>query len=112
MAEIAGWTGYDFIMIDLEHGFGGVSETLRCIHALSSSNTPIVVRVPEVNLVWVMKILDLGPHGIIFPLVNCLKTAKRAVSYCRYPPDGVRGVATGIVRASSYGMDPVKVTEY
>ncbi|XP_054823983.1 uncharacterized protein LOC129321982 [Prosopis cineraria] len=112
MAEIAGWAGYDFIIIDLEHGFGGISEALRCIHALTSANTPVIVRVPEVNHVWVKKVLDLGPHGLIFPLIDGPETAKRAVSYCRYPPDGVRGVATPIVRASRFGMDLDYAREY
>ncbi|XP_054787932.1 uncharacterized protein LOC129293845 [Prosopis cineraria] len=112
MAEIAGWTGYDFIIIDLEHGFGGVSEALHCIQALTSTNTQVIVRVPEVNHVWVKKVLDLGPHGLIFPLVDGPETAKKAVSYCRFPPYGVRGVATSIVRASRFGMDPEYAREY
>lgn len=112
MAEIAGWAGYDFIIIDLEHGFGGISEALRCIHAISSANTPIIVRVPEVNHVWVKKVLDLGPQGLIFPLIDGPETAKRAVSYCRYPPYGVRGVATPIVRASRFGIDQEYANEY
>ncbi|XP_016161766.1 uncharacterized protein LOC107604648 [Arachis ipaensis] len=112
MVEIAGWSGYDFVILDLEHGFGGISEGLRCIHALTAANTPVIVRVPELSHVWVKKVLDLGPQGIIFPLVDGPESAKKAVSYCRYPPNGVRGVATPIVRASRFGIDESYAKKY
>ncbi|KAL4343858.1 hypothetical protein HN51_062070 [Arachis hypogaea] len=112
MVEIAGWSGYDFVILDLEHGFGGISEGLRCIHALTAANTPVIVRVPELSHVWVKKVLDLGPQGIIFPLVDGPQSAKKAVSYCRYPPNGVRGVATPIVRASRFGIDESYAKKY
>ena len=112
MAEIAGWAGYDFVILDLEHGFGGISEALRCIHALVAAKTPVIVRVPELSHVWVKKVLDLGPQGIVFPLVDGPESAKKAVSYCRYPPKGVRGVATPIVRASMFGIDEQYAERY
>ena len=112
MAEIAGWAGYDFVILDLEHGFGGISEALRCIYALVAAKTPVIVRVPELSHVWVKKVLDLGPQGIIFPLVDGPESAKKAVSYCRYPPNGVRGVATPIVRASMFGIDEQYAKRY
>ncbi|KAI4327441.1 hypothetical protein L6164_019901 [Bauhinia variegata] len=112
IAEIAGWAGYDFVIVDIEHGFGGISEALRCIHALGAANTPVIVRVPELSHVWVKKVLDLGPQGIIFPLIDGPESAKKAVSYCRYPPCGVRGVATPIVRASRFGIDEGYANQY
>ncbi|XP_028794280.1 uncharacterized protein LOC114749907 [Neltuma alba] len=97
MAEIAGWIGYDFIMIDLEHGLGGISETLRCIHALNSSNTPVIVCIPKVNHVWVMKVLDLGPHGLIFPLDGIMieKAVEKVVEIAAV--EGVDGIMVGPV---------------
>lgn len=105
IAEIAAFAGYDFVILDMEHGYGGIADALPCIHALTAANTPVVIRVPENSHVWVKKVLDLGPAGIVFPLINDADQAQRAVSYCRYPTRGVRGVATPIVRASRFGID-------
>ncbi|KAJ3692734.1 hypothetical protein LUZ60_011829 [Juncus effusus] len=105
MSEIAALAGYDFIVLDMEHGPGGIPEALHCLQALSSTNTPVIIRVPEISHVWALKALDLGPHGIWFPSVESAKSAELAVSYCRYPPRGVRGTAHSLVRQSAYGFD-------
>nr|CAD1821490.1 unnamed protein product [Ananas comosus var. bracteatus] len=51
------------------------------------------------------KALDLGPQGIMFPIGRLPRAAELAVSYCRFPPRGVRGSAHTVVRASAYGLD-------
>ncbi|XP_074265018.1 uncharacterized protein LOC141587429 [Silene latifolia] len=104
LAEIAGHAGYDFVVIDMEHGFGGIPEALDCLRALSATSTPAIIRLPESTETWAKKALDLGPQGIMFPMIQSHKDARKAVSYCRYPPDGVRGAAHPIVRASGYGV--------
>lgn len=55
---------------------------------------------------WAKKALDLGPQGLMFPMIHTPKLAREAASYCRYPPAGIRGVAHPIARASKYGLDP------
>lgn len=92
-------------MVDMEHGHGGVSDTLPCLHALAATNTAAVLRIPETSAAWAKKALDLGPQGIMFPMIDGPKSARKAVSYCRFPPNGVRGSAHTIVRASDYGID-------
>ncbi|GMH09295.1 hypothetical protein Nepgr_011136 [Nepenthes gracilis] len=105
IAEIVGHAGYDFIVVDMEHGYGGLSEALSCLHALAASQTPAIIRLPECSPMWVKKALDLGPQGLMFPMIHTPELARQAVSYCRYPRTGVRGVAHPIVRASKYGLD-------
>ncbi|KAH6778381.1 Phosphoenolpyruvate carboxylase family protein [Perilla frutescens var. frutescens] len=112
LAEIAGLAGYDFAVVDMEHGHGGISDALRCIHALASTNTPVVLRIPESSATWAKKALDLGPQGIMFPMIECSESSRKAVSYCRYPPHGVRGSAHTIVRASGYGIDEGYLSNY
>ncbi|KAL2543780.1 Phosphoenolpyruvate carboxylase family protein [Forsythia ovata] len=51
------------------------------------------------------KALDLGPQGLIFSMIDNPDLAQQAVSYCRYPPNGIHGAAHPIVRASKYGID-------
>ncbi|KAL9239759.1 hypothetical protein vseg_014051 [Gypsophila vaccaria] len=105
LAEIAAHAGYDFVVVDMEHGFGGIPEALSCLRALSAASTPAILRLPESSAAWAKKALDLGPQGIMFPMINSPLDALNAVSYCRYPPKGVRGAAHPIVRASAYGVD-------
>ncbi|GMH29775.1 hypothetical protein Nepgr_031618 [Nepenthes gracilis] len=105
IAEIAGLAGYDFAVVDMEHGYGGISDALQCLRALAATQTPAILRLPESSATWAKKALDLGPQGVMFPMIDGPKSAKKAVSYCRYPPNGVRGAAHPIVRASGYGID-------
>ncbi|XP_068635041.1 uncharacterized protein [Aristolochia californica] len=111
-AEIAGLAGYDFAVVDMEHGPGGISDALPCIRALAASGTPAILRLPESSADWTKKALDLGPEGIMFPMIESPKAAKKAVSYCRFPPDGVRGSAHTVVRASRYGIDDGYLENY
>ncbi|XP_047046296.1 2-keto-3-deoxy-L-rhamnonate aldolase-like [Lolium rigidum] len=105
LAEIAGLAGYDYVVVDMEHGPGGIPEALACLRALDAARTPAVLRLPEACPVWAKKALDLGPAGLMLPAVESPSAAAEAVSYCRYPPRGVRGAAYPIVRASAYGLD-------
>lgn len=105
LAEISGLAGYDFVVVDVEHGHGGISQALPCLQALSATHTPTILRLPENSPSWAKKALDLGPDGLMFPMIDEPESAKNAVSYCRYPPAGIRGAAHPIVRASKYGLD-------
>lgn len=106
IAEISGHAGYDFVIVDMEHGYGGISEALSCLHALAASQTPVILRLPECSAMWAKKALDLGPQGLMFPMIHTPQLAQEAVSYCRYPQAGICGVAHSITRASKYGLDP------
>ncbi|KAL0409215.1 UNVERIFIED_CONTAM: 4-hydroxy-2-oxovalerate aldolase [Sesamum radiatum] len=112
IAEIAGLAGYDFAVVDMEHGHGGISDALPCLHALAATNTAAILRVPESSATWAKKALDLGPQGIMFPMIDGPKSARKAVSYCRFPPNGVRGSAHTIVRASDYGINEGYLNNY
>ncbi|KAJ1290515.1 hypothetical protein BS78_02G250000 [Paspalum vaginatum] len=105
LAELAALAGYDYVVVDMEHGPGGIPEALACLRALDAARTPAVLRLPEASAVWAKKALDLGPAGLMIPAVESPAAAAEAVSYCRYPPRGVRGAAHPIVRASAYGLD-------
>ncbi|PHU24004.1 hypothetical protein BC332_09111 [Capsicum chinense] len=76
----------------MEHGYGGISDALPCLRAENSST-------------WAKKALDHGPQGIMFPMIDGPNAARNAVSYCRYQPNGVRGCAHSVIRASGYGID-------
>lgn len=112
VAEIASLAGYDFAVVDMEHGPGGIPDALAMVRALGAARTAAVLRVPEPSAWWAKKALDLGPDGIMFPAVESPAAAAAAVSYCRFPPAGVRGSAHPVVRASGYGIDDGYLEHY
>lgn len=110
VAEILGWAGYDYVVVDMEHGPGDTMAAVPMLQALASTGTPAILRLPVNDPVWAKKALDLGPAGIMFPMINDATAARDAVRSCRYPPAGVRGAAFPIVRAARYGLDPDYLT--
>jgi 4-hydroxy-2-oxoheptanedioate aldolase len=102
-AEIVGKAGFDWVNIDLEHGVGMEHDLPGQLQALSTSTTTPVVRVEAVIRSRVSRALDLGAQGIIFPMIRTLEEAKLAASFMRYPPRGVRGMATQ-TRAVEFGL--------
>lgn len=105
-AEIFGTVGYDFVWIDMEHTAIGYSEALAHMNACRASGTAAVVRVPQNDLTATKKILDMGPEGIIFPMVRSAEEADALISMTLYPPRGTRGF--GPMRAIGYGDTDAK----
>ncbi|MCA8907840.1 MAG: hypothetical protein KDA64_08150 [Rhodospirillaceae bacterium] len=102
--ELMAMAGYDAIIIDHEHGLGGLAETQSCLQALSAHPTAGLVRIPSADPIYIKRILDIGVEGIMVPGVEDAETARAMVAACRYPPHGTRGSAYGIARASNYGL--------
>ncbi|MEE7441912.1 HpcH/HpaI aldolase/citrate lyase family protein [Methylobacterium oryzae] len=102
IAEIAASAGFDWCLIDAEHGPNTAADVLAQLQAIGSRAAP-VVRVAA-NEPWLLKqVLDLGAQTVLVPMVETAEEAARAVAACCYPPQGIRGVASPIVRASGYG---------
>lgn len=91
--EILGWSGWDFVILDLEHApFAG--ETLaNLIRAAETSGTTALVRVPLEAPEQVGKALDLGATGIVTPGVSSAERAAEVVRLTRFPPNGSRGAS-------------------
>lgn len=95
--------GFDWFMIDMEHAHVN-PETLAQMVALQASRAGApLVRVGEVDQYLVKSALDTGAQGVLVPLVNSVEEARRAVSYAKYPPEGVRGIASAA--STRYGKD-------
>jgi 4-hydroxy-2-oxoheptanedioate aldolase len=103
-AEIMGAAGYDCAVIDLEHGSGDERAALDQLQALSATNCVGMVRVESNQRQRVHRMLDTGAHGLMFPRIDSPEEARAAIAAMRYPPDGVRGVASS-VRACEYGAN-------
>lgn len=104
-AEILSQAGYDCVMIDLEHGAGSLMDAVSLMHAVQGRTCAPLIRVPANDPVWIKRALDLGIAGIMIPALDNAAEAEAAVGACRYPPQGRRGMAPTIVRASAYGAD-------
>ena len=102
VAEMLVGAGFDWLFVDVEHAPHSLQDVQRILQATSPA-CPCVVRSPGNDEVWIKRILDLGPAGMIFPQVNSADDAQRIVSLCKYPPEGTRSV--GIGRAHGYGMN-------
>jgi len=102
-AEILGQAGYDFVLIDHEHGFGGLTDAVRQLQALQAFPATVLMRVPWNDQVYIKRALDIGVEGLMVPMIETAADARAAVAACRYPPEGVRGAATSVIRASEYG---------
>jgi 2-dehydro-3-deoxyglucarate aldolase/4-hydroxy-2-oxoheptanedioate aldolase len=104
-AEALGFCGFDFLVVDMEHVPVDLSETIAILRAIAGTPAEPLVRLPWSDQVLVKRVLDAGARSVMFPFVQTAEEARRAVSYTRYPPDGVRGVAA-IHRGSRYGRAP------
>ena len=93
-AEIAGRSGLDWCLIDMEHGMGSWEMLLYQLMAVEGAGSSPIVRLPGLDIVYFKKALDMGAHGVMIPNVNTVEEAERAVSFSRFPPLGSRGVAS------------------
>lgn len=102
--EIAGLAGFDWILIDHEHGPGGEDTLLHQLHAAAATPAFPVVRIAQNETPRFKRVLDMGALGVMVPYVNTAAEAAAAVSAMRYPPHGVRGVAK-FNRGAGFGGD-------
>lgn len=105
-AELAGQVGFDWCLIDAEHGSSSLPMVRAQLMALAAAGCPAAVRVAE-NKAWMLKqALDLGAQTVLVPMVGSGAEAAAAANAVYYPPKGARGLAAGVVRASGYGAVP------
>lgn len=106
VSELAADSGMDFCWIDTEHGPLDRLTLQNHVIALRGTNCAPLIRVPDNNYTEIKKVIDLGPAGIIVPMIHNAEEARRAVDACRYPPIGNRGA--GMRRALHYGAGDLK----
>ncbi len=101
-SEIVGLSGFDWVLIDIEHGSGSEGQVLQQLQALEHTPAAAIVRVESYQRQRFHRVLDLGAEGIMCPRINTPEQARLAAKAIRYPPDGIRGVAR-MVRATNFG---------
>lgn len=103
VAEVTAAQEFDFVLIDTEHtplGLETVENMDRGVEA-AEGDTETLVRVPSNDPVRIKRTLDIGVSGIMVPMVETVEEAEQVSDSVQYPPQGIRGVASG--RATEYG---------
>src|SRR5579864_7331980 len=103
-AEIAGRAGFDWVLIDMEHGAGDQHSLVHQLQAIDTTKAAGIVRIAWNEAPRFKRVLDQGASGIMVPYVSTAEQAKLAVAAMRYPPQGIRGVARSN-RAAGFGQD-------
>lgn len=106
ISELFGMAGCDYVWIDMEHASLSQKEVEQHIMGCHAGNTAAFVRIPWNDQVMAKRVLDMGPDGIIFPLIRSYEEALEAVRACQYPPVGIRG--WNPLRALEYGLKDAK----
>ena len=102
--EMAARIGYDWILLDQEHGPGDNMTLLHQMQAAQAGNAAPLVRIAWNEMPRFKRALDLGAKGIMIPYVQDAEEARLAVDSMRYTPEGIRGVASS-PRAAGFGRE-------
>ena len=103
-AELLVHSGADWVLVDLEHGPGGVPELLAHLQAMAGAPASSLARVPSDDPTIIKKVLDVGAQTLLVPFVETPEQAAAVVASARYAPEGRRGMAL-TTRAASFGRN-------
>lgn len=100
--EILAGSGFDWLLLDTEHSPNELPQVFSQLQAMMENDTHPIVRPAWNDMVMIKRFLDAGVQTLLVPTVQSKEEAEAAVSYTRYPPNGVRGYASGS-RSSRFG---------
>ena len=100
-AELCGKAGFDWIVLDLEHGTATEADLLGLLYAVGTTPMAPIVRAQSAERLRVGRALDLGAAGVMLPQLQSVADVRQAVAFLRYPPAGARGLA---LRTRGAGM--------
>lgn len=101
MYEAAGLAGYDFVLVDMEHGVTAFSNLVDVIRGCNSVGVCPVVRVPRGTDIWISRALDVGAGALMIPQIDSAEQTAAAVDAAKFSPMGHRGLSK-YVRAGAY----------
>jgi 4-hydroxy-2-oxoheptanedioate aldolase len=111
VVEIMGFAGFDFVIIDQEHGPISIQNTQNMIRAAESANITPIIRTAKNDESLILRALDIGAQGVEIPQINCKLDSIRASKSVKFFPLGERGVCK-YVRAANYSsMDKFEYFE-
>jgi 4-hydroxy-2-oxoheptanedioate aldolase len=110
IAEVIGRLGFDFYIVDCEHGAAGPVQVEHTVRACETVGLTPMARVRSTDPKLILQFLDVGMMGVMMPGIREVDDVKRLVDAVRYPPLGLRGIAP--VRANDYLLGPMAQDEY
>lgn len=103
VAEALASMGFDWLVVDMEHGTAGVHEAMAIFAAVERHGCAPMARLPSADPFLARRLLDQGAQGIVVPVVESAEAFSQFARHCLYPPAGRRGVALG--RFDNWGDD-------
>ena len=97
--ELCAGLGYDWMLIDGEHGPNDLRSMLGALQAAAPYETEAVVRIPHGDPALIKQVLEIGARTLLIPMVESAQAARGLVQAMRYPPQGIRGVGRPRARA-------------
>lgn len=89
-------TGVDFVVFDMEHSGFEIGDMRHLIAGARAASFTPLVRVPAAEYHFLARVLDVGAHGVMVPMVESREQAEAIVRACKYYPEGGRGAAFGV----------------
>ena len=105
-AEVLATCGYDYLLIDAEHAVNDLRSIQSQLQAIAAYPVPCLVRPPQHDPAFIKQLLGIGVQSLLVPMVDTAEQARALVSAMRYPPRGIRGVATGLERGARWNAVP------
>lgn len=106
LTEIIGYAGFDFVVIDLEHGPNSIGGAENLVRAAKQSGLSPIIRVREASETMVLRALDTGASGVQIPQINTVHDAEKMIQSSKFYPAGNRGVCK-YTRNAEYSKIPV-----
>jgi 4-hydroxy-2-oxoheptanedioate aldolase len=105
-AEICAGAGFDWVLLDGEHAPNDIRSLFAQLQAVAPYASDAVVRVPIGDTTIIKQVKDIGAQTVLVPVVESAEQAQLLSRAMRYPPAGIRGVGSSIVRASRWNAIP------
>lgn len=102
VAEIGAGAGFDWVLIDAEHGPFDVRSVLAHLQAMAPYPVSVLVRPVEGSTALIKQLLDIGAQTLLVPMVDTAEQAEQIVRAAKYPPAGIRGLGTSMARAANW----------
>jgi 4-hydroxy-2-oxoheptanedioate aldolase len=104
-AELCATAGFDWLLIDGEHGPNDVRSMLAQLQAVAAYPGHAVMRAVSADAALVKQLLDIGAQTLLIPMIDDAGQARRMVAATRYAPEGMRGVGSFVARVSRWGQE-------
>jgi 4-hydroxy-2-oxoheptanedioate aldolase len=105
-AELLATCGYDYLLIDAEHGANDLRSVQAQLQAIAAYPVPCLVRPPSHDPGFIKQLMGVGAQTLLLPMVDNAAQAGALVSAMRYPPKGMRGVGTALERSARWNAVP------